>query len=91
MDDIAIAYICDKKQCEYCSADAGFCYHTTDIRHAVNVKELEPGKFMEENSEYKYCKELSEKLKQKLDETEELLAKAYAVIGQLIEQQNPFE
>ena len=43
----AVAYICDQERCENCSAETGFCYHTTDIRHAVNFEEVEPGKFME--------------------------------------------
>lgn len=42
-----VAYICDQEQCENCSAETGFCYHTTDIHHAVNFEEVEPGKFME--------------------------------------------
>jgi hypothetical protein len=42
-----VAYICDQERCENCSAETGFCYHTTDIHHAVNFEEVEPGKFME--------------------------------------------
>lgn len=45
--DNTIAYMCDQEQCEDCSADSVFCYHTTDIHHAANFEELEPGKFME--------------------------------------------
>ena len=43
-----VAYICDGEACEKgCSSGAGFCFHTTDVRHAVNFKEVSPGKFME--------------------------------------------
>ena len=42
-----VAYICDQEQCDDCSAELGFCYHTTDISHAVNFEEVEPGKWME--------------------------------------------
>ena len=44
-----VAYICDGKACERgCSSGVGFCFHTTDVRHAVNFKEVSPGWFMEE-------------------------------------------
>lgn len=44
-----VAYICDGNACEKgCSSGEGFCFHTTDVRHAVNFKEVSPGKFIEE-------------------------------------------
>lgn len=46
--EYTVAYICDQKQCENCSAEHGFCEHTTDIRHATNFEEVTPGKWMEE-------------------------------------------
>lgn len=46
--EIEVAYTCDQQQCANCSAEEGFCYHTTDIHHAVNFKEVAPGRFMEE-------------------------------------------
>lgn len=43
-----VAYICDEKACESCRKDNNrYCYHTTDIRHAKNFEEVEPGKFIE--------------------------------------------
>ena len=45
---VEVAYTCDQQQCANCSAEEGFCYHTTDIHHAVNFKGVAPGRFMEE-------------------------------------------
>lgn len=43
-----VAYLCDGKACDRgCSSSAGFCFHTTDICHAVNFEEVSPGRFME--------------------------------------------
>ena len=43
-----IAFVCDEKQCGNCDATSvRDCYHTTDIHHAKNFVEVEPGKFME--------------------------------------------
>jgi hypothetical protein len=44
----SVAYVCDEKQCSNCGELLmRDCYHTTDIRHAKNFVEVEPGKFME--------------------------------------------
>ena len=46
--DIKVAYKCDAKACRTCQiGEARYCYHTTDIRHAENFVEVEPGKYME--------------------------------------------
>ena len=46
MDEIA--YVCDGMACDECGIfGERECYHTTDIRHAKNFTEIEPGKFME--------------------------------------------
>lgn len=39
-----IAYICDRKRCEYCDE---ICNHTTDIEHAVNFRKVEDGVWFE--------------------------------------------
>lgn len=47
-NDYSVAYICDEKACEHCIQDESrYCYHTTDIKHAVNFEEVGPGKYIE--------------------------------------------
>lgn len=41
-----IAYICDRKACEYC--DGLDCHHTFEIEHAVNFKKLDEARYIEE-------------------------------------------
>ena len=40
-NDVKIAYICDRQQCEKCGYP--LCSHTTDIAHAVNFKNFADG------------------------------------------------
>lgn len=43
-----VAYICDEKACEKCcNTYERLCYRTTDIHHALNFKEVAPGRFYE--------------------------------------------
>ena len=43
-----ISYYCDGTACDGCSDGvSSFCCHTTDIRHAVDFEEVEPGKFIQ--------------------------------------------
>lgn len=47
-NDYSVTYICDGKACEHCiQGENRYCYHTTDIKHAVNFEEVGPGKYME--------------------------------------------
>lgn len=41
-----VAYICDKKACEWC--DDILCNHTFDIEHAVNFRRLDEDRYIEE-------------------------------------------
>ena len=50
-----VAYICDEKACESCNHGSVWapCYHTVDVNHAVNFKEIAPGKFIEKFERYR--------------------------------------
>ena len=40
----SVAYICDEAACVECGQELiRYCYHTTDIHHAKNFKEVYPG------------------------------------------------
>ena len=48
MNNIKIAYLCDRKACDECSIMLNpACDHTTDIRHAVNFKKLDDKHYIE--------------------------------------------
>ena len=44
-----VVYTCDGKACTPCQERGPFryCYHTSDIKHAVNFEEVAPGKYAE--------------------------------------------
>lgn len=44
-----IAYICDRKKCENCH---DYCYHTTDIEHAVNFQNMSDDVWFEKEEKY---------------------------------------
>ena len=44
---MSILYLCDEKRCEGCTHKNG-CYHTRDIKHAVNFKDDDCGAFVEQ-------------------------------------------
>lgn len=43
----AVLYLCDQEQCEQCSAVFGQCFHTSDIQHAKNFKDVSDGLYFE--------------------------------------------
>ncbi len=44
-----IAYLCNQKQCENCSAQLNICKHTTDIKFALNYNKIPSKKELKNN------------------------------------------
>lgn len=88
-----IVYICDEETCEECEADneGRCCYHTSDIHHAINFEEIAPGKFMEKNDSADDKDARIRELEKELQETRDILNRAYQVLGNMLEKPNPFE
>lgn len=48
MNDIEVAYLCDRKACDGCSVvRSSECNHTLDIRNAVNFEKLDDEHYIE--------------------------------------------
>jgi hypothetical protein len=52
-NEISVAYLCDEKACPECpNGRETLCCHTTDIRHAIDFREVAPGRYMQKEDRY---------------------------------------
>lgn len=48
ISNIEVAYLCDRKACDGCSTMPNpDCSHTLDIRHAVNIENIDDNHYIE--------------------------------------------